>query len=93
MKAVRLAAAGAGLLALVAGAAPAGADPVIVPAPGPLAFFDAFFGGAYFGGGGGDGRNAYPWTDHSLLSPAPSIGCYFTRARADNAWRRVEVCY
>ena len=26
-------------------------------------------------------------------SPPVKIGCYFTRARMNNAWRRVEVCY
>jgi hypothetical protein len=29
----------------------------------------------------------------SNLSPQPRYGCYFTRARMNNAWRRVEVCY
>lgn len=44
------------------------------------------------------------WTDAILGStssgppwgvpvPTPRLGCYFTRARISNAWRRVEVCY
>ncbi len=73
-------------------AAPAWADStMITPSWSPLSVDDAFFGGAFFGGGG-DGRNAFPWT-----APGPrtqgSLGCYFTRTRVDNAWRRVEVCY
>ncbi len=31
-----------------------------------------------------------PW---AVPVPAPRVGCYFTRARISNAWRRVEVCY
>ena len=44
------------------------------------------------------------WTDAILGHPAGGppwatpvpvarYGCYFTRARISNAWRRVEVCY
>ena len=44
------------------------------------------------------------WTDAILGHPAggppwatpvpvAGYGCYFTRARIRNAWRRVEVCY
>jgi len=84
-------AAGAVALAAFIAAAPASADSVIVPSPGPLSFVDAFFGGAYFGGGG-DGRNAFPWNAPSAHEPG-RVGCYFTRARVDNTWRRVEVCY
>ena len=31
-----------------------------------------------------------PW---AVPVPAARLGCYFTRARIRNAWRRVEVCY
>ena len=31
-----------------------------------------------------------PW---AVPVPTPRLGCYFTRARIRNAWRRVEVCY
>jgi hypothetical protein len=31
-----------------------------------------------------------PW---AAPVPATRYGCYFTRARISNAWRRVEVCY
>jgi hypothetical protein len=31
-----------------------------------------------------------PW---ATPVPATRYGCYFTRARLNDAWRRVEVCY
>jgi hypothetical protein len=31
-----------------------------------------------------------PW---ATPVPAARYGCYFTRARLNDAWRRVEVCY
>jgi len=34
----------------------------------------------------------YLWSNPGF-APAPRIGCYFTRARMNNAWKRVEVCY
>jgi hypothetical protein len=80
----------AALAAFVAGAPGAKADPMIVPSSGPLAVVDAFFGGAFFGGGG-DGRNAFPFTT-AASGLTPSLGCYFTRTRVDGAWRRVEIC-
>ena len=81
----------AALAAWVAAAPAARADPVIVPGWSPFSFASDFFGGRYFGGGG-DGTNAFPWTTPGPYV-SPSVGCYFTRARVDNAWRQVEVCY
>ena len=45
-------------------------------------------GPSYFGFSG------YPWAGPPLAwpTPKPAYGCYFTRARVQNAWRRVEVC-
>lgn len=81
----------AAAITVFAGAAgTAAADPLIVPSTGPLNLVDAFFGGAYFGGGG-DGHNGYPW-NATTRGPAPSVGCYFTRARVENRWERVQVC-
>ncbi len=77
--------------ACLGAAAPAAADPLIVPSPGPFNFVDAFFGGAYFGGGG-DGHNGFPWTATSQGQPAPRVGCYFTNTRVDNRWKRVQIC-
>ena len=79
------------LAAFVAAAPGADADPIIVPSASPLSFVDAFFGGVYFGGGG-DGRNGFPWSS-APAAATPSLGCYFTRTRVDDAWKRVEVCY
>ncbi len=31
-----------------------------------------------------------PW---ATPAPAARYGCYFSRARLNDAWRRVEVCY
>ena len=91
MRNIGLAAAAAIAVVACAGmATPAAADPTIVPSPGPLAFVDAFFGGAYFGGGG-DGHNGFPWNT-TESRPAPSVGCYLTEARVDNRWKRVQVC-
>jgi hypothetical protein len=40
------------------------------------------------------GFSSYPWPGPPFGSPIlkPTYGCYFTRARLQNAWRRVEVC-
>jgi hypothetical protein len=40
------------------------------------------------------GFSGYPWWGPPFASPLlkPTYGCYFTRARLENAWRRVEVC-
>ena len=40
------------------------------------------------------GFSGYPWPGPPFASPIlkPTYGCYFTRARLQNAWRRVEVC-
>jgi hypothetical protein len=40
------------------------------------------------------GFSGYPWPGPPFASPIlkPTYGCYFTRARLQNAWREVEVC-
>ena len=40
------------------------------------------------------GFSGYPWPGPPFAwpIPKPAYGCYFTRARLENAWRRVEVC-
>jgi len=40
------------------------------------------------------GFSGYPWAGPPFGSPIPkpTYGCYFTRARLENAWRQVEVC-
>jgi hypothetical protein len=40
------------------------------------------------------GFSGYPWPAPplALQIPRPTYGCYFTRARLQNAWRQVEVC-
>lgn len=40
------------------------------------------------------GFSGYPWPGPPFAWPTlrPTYGCYFTRARLQNAWRRVEVC-
>jgi hypothetical protein len=40
------------------------------------------------------GVSGYPWPGPPFASPIlkPTYGCYFTRARLQNAWREVEVC-
>jgi hypothetical protein len=40
------------------------------------------------------GFSSYPWPGPPFASqiPKPTYGCYFTRARLQNAWREVEVC-
>jgi hypothetical protein len=40
------------------------------------------------------GFSGYPWPGPPFAWPVlrPTYGCYFTRARLQNAWRRVEVC-
>jgi hypothetical protein len=40
------------------------------------------------------GFSSYPWAGPPFATPLlkPTYGCYFTRARLQNAWRRVEVC-
>jgi hypothetical protein len=91
MRIISLGAAALAIGFLAGTAAPAAADPMFVPSTGPFTFVDAFFGGVYFGGGG-DGRDGYPW-NVSGPRPATTVGCYFTRARVDDRWRRVQVCY
>ncbi len=38
--------------------------------------------------------SGYPWPGPPFAWPTlrPAYGCYFTRARLQNAWRQVEVC-
>jgi hypothetical protein len=45
-------------------------------------------------GPGFSGFSGYPWPGPPFAWPVlkPTYGCYFTRARLKNAWRRVEVC-
>jgi hypothetical protein len=40
------------------------------------------------------GFSSYPWPGPPFAWPTlrPTYGCYFTRARLQNAWRQVEVC-
>jgi hypothetical protein len=40
------------------------------------------------------GFSGYPWPGPPFAwwTPKPTYGCYFTQARLQNAWRRVEVC-
>ncbi len=40
------------------------------------------------------GFSGYPWPGPPFAWPdlKPRYGCYFTRARLENAWREVEVC-
>jgi hypothetical protein len=40
------------------------------------------------------GFSGFPWPGPPFAwpTPRPSYGCYFTRARLENAWREVEVC-
>jgi hypothetical protein len=40
------------------------------------------------------GFSGLPWPGPPFASPdlTPTLGCYFTRARLQNAWREVEVC-
>jgi hypothetical protein len=35
----------------------------------------------------------YGYWGRPSFDPAARVGCYFTRVRANNAWRRVQVCY
>ena len=50
--------------------------------------------GNWIVGPGYYGFSGYPWTGPPFGWPIlkPAYGCYFTRARLQNAWRRVEVC-
>jgi hypothetical protein len=43
---------------------------------------------------GAFGFSGFPWPGPPIGSPVlrPTLGCYFTRARIENAWREVEVC-
>ena len=54
----------------------------------PAERVDWMVGPGYFGFSG------FPWPGPPFASPTlrPTYGCYFTRARLKNAWRRVEVC-
>jgi hypothetical protein len=63
----------------------AGAQPFAYP-PDPIAWRVA---PGYFGFSG------YPWPGPPVAWPDPrmTIGCYDTRARVKDAWRRVVVCY
>jgi hypothetical protein len=58
----------------------------------------------FFWAAGDSGPSRLSWTDAILGQPtsgppwatpvlAPTLGCYLTRARIRDAWRRVEVCY
>jgi len=42
-------------------------------------------------------NSAIPLVDYLGMNPGwaplPRMGCYFTHARMNNAWKRVEVCY
>jgi hypothetical protein len=65
---------------------PAGAADTVAPAPPygatpwPVGSF-----------GAGIPLRGYLWG--IAPAPLPRVGCYFTRARMDGVWRRVEVCY
>ena len=50
---------------------------------------------AWIVGPGFFGFSGYPWPGPPFAWPVrtPAYGCYFTRARLKDAWRRVEVCY
>lgn len=50
--------------------------------------------GGWTVGPGYFGFSGFPWGGPPVAWPVPkqSYGCYFTRARLQNAWRRVEVC-
>jgi hypothetical protein len=50
--------------------------------------------GNWMVGPGYFGFSGYPWAGPPFAWPTlkPAYGCYFTRARLQNAWRRVEVC-
>ncbi|HLX98344.1 MAG TPA: hypothetical protein VKR62_06590 [Roseiarcus sp.] len=50
--------------------------------------------GNWIVGPGYFGFSGYPWAGPPFAwpNPTPAYGCYFTRARLRNAWRRVEVC-
>jgi hypothetical protein len=49
---------------------------------------------AWMVGPGYSGFSGYPWPGPPFASPVlkPTYGCYNTRARLKDAWRRVEVC-
>ena len=76
----------AGVLALgvLSQSGAAGAQPFGYP-PEPV---------AWIVGPGQFGYSGYPWPGPPFASPVlkPTYGCYETRARLKNAWRRVEVC-
>ncbi|HEY1780026.1 MAG TPA: hypothetical protein VGG79_06275 [Roseiarcus sp.] len=40
------------------------------------------------------GFSGFPWPGppFAVPTPRPAYGCYYTRARLQNAWRQVEVC-
>jgi len=50
--------------------------------------------GNWIVGPGYFGFSGYPWAAPPVAwpIPKPAYGCYFTRARIQNAWRQVEVC-
>jgi hypothetical protein len=77
---------GAGVLALGVLAQPSGAEAQIYTYPHERAGW--MVGPGFFGFSG------YPWPGPPFASPIlkPTYGCYFTRARLENAWRQVEVC-
>ncbi len=85
-----MAAAGFALGAFALAPSAAEAAEMIVPASSPFSLVDAFFGGVLFGGG--SLPNGFPGPATGPY-PEPSVGCYFTRVRVNNAWKRVQVCY
>jgi hypothetical protein len=76
----------AGVLALAVLSQPGAAEaqPFAYP-PEPVAWM---VGPGYFGFSG------YPWPGPPFAWPVlkPAYGCYDTRARLKDAWRRVKVC-
>jgi hypothetical protein len=82
--AVSLAAAAILAVGVLAPPSAAGAQPYSYP-PERVEWM---VGPGYFGFSG------YPWSAPPVAWPVlrPTYGCYVTRARLNNAWRRVEVC-
>ena len=77
---------GAAVLALGVLAEPSGAEAQIYAYPHE--------GGGWTVAQGFFGFSGYPYPGPPFATPLlkPTYGCYFTRARLENAWRQVEVC-
>jgi hypothetical protein len=83
---IKAAVVGAAVLALGILSQPSGAEAQIYAYPHP--------GGGWTVSPSFFGFSGYPWAAPPFGTPLlkPTYGCYFTRARLENAWRRVEVC-